>query len=317
MRVLVTGSLGFLGGRLAQHLLGQGHEVLLGTSRQGQANPYGGGRLVELSWDVTDKLQATCAGVDVVVNAAGMNSSECAKDPVAAISGNAMGAARLVKAALREGVGRFVQVSTIHVYLDSLKGVVSEDLCPSNLHPYAISNRAAEDAVLQAGRTGAIDGVVLRLSNGYGVPVNDNPSCWQLLVNSLCRQVVETGKGALTSNGREARNFIPLKEVCSVVEFVSDLPRDARLGASGPINVGSETSLTVLAMAKVVQSRCEAVLKFRPQIITGIRGNLKRPAKLDYRLGRLRSIGYRHTLNFAGEVDDLFTYCARVFRPVR
>ena len=37
-------------------------------------------------------------------------------------------------------------------------------------------------------------------------------------MNDLCKQAVETGKLTLTSNVLQQRDFIPMNDVCSVVE---------------------------------------------------------------------------------------------------
>jgi hypothetical protein len=50
----------------------------------------------------------SCDGVYVVIQAAGMNAQDCAADPVAALTFNGVATARLVMAASRTGVQRFI-----------------------------------------------------------------------------------------------------------------------------------------------------------------------------------------------------------------
>ena len=122
------------------------------------------------------------------------------------------------------GVPRFLYFSTAHVYGSSLEGTITEQTCPRNLHPYATSHLAGEQAVLEAAQRGAIRGVVFRLSNAFGAPVSSEVNCWMLLVNDLCRQAVTTGELALRTAGLQLRDFVTLEDVTRAVLHV--LQRD-------------------------------------------------------------------------------------------
>src|SRR3546814_17036700 len=93
-----------------------------------------------------------------------MNAQNCAANPVEALEFNGVATARLVQAAARVGIRRFIYLSTAHVYCAPLTGTITEDTCPRNLHPYATSHLAGENAVLSAVQAGEISGMVLRLS---------------------------------------------------------------------------------------------------------------------------------------------------------
>ena len=64
--------------------------------------------------------------------------------------------------------------------------------------------------------------VVFRLSNCIGAPKDINSNCWMLLVNDLCKQIIEHKKMKLNTNGKQLRNFITITDVCRVVNlFIS------------------------------------------------------------------------------------------------
>jgi UDP-glucose 4-epimerase len=316
MRILVTGGLGFLGGRIARHLLDEGHDVLVGTRRDIKSEEYPNqdAKVVQTCWHDTAKLEDICSGVDVIIHASGMNAQDCVRDPVGALHVNTLAPASILQAAIKTRVRRFIYISTIHVYTDCLQGVISEACCPSNLHPYATSIRAAEDVVLCAQKSRRIDGIVIRLSNGYGVPIHHTVNCWMLLVPSLCRQAVETRRMVLASDGLQVRNFIPLQEICNVMDFLAcRISLQRNVGEVGAINVGGKTTLTVLEMAKRVQSRCRSVLGFTPELVVGPRGNLSQSLELDFRIDRFLSLGYVHVYNPNEEIDRLLIYCHDIF----
>jgi len=316
VKILVTGAFGFLGGRLAAHFLHEGHEVLLGTRRQitPKAARLEHGTVVRICWTDRRNLEEACAGLDVIVHASGMNAQDCALDPVGALEVNTVATARLLGAALTKGVRRFIYVSTVHVYTDYLHGTISEQSCPSNLHPYAASAKAAEDVVLYAQKQKLIDGVVIRLSNGYGVPVHPTVNCWMLLVNSLCRQVVETGQLRLSSDGSQVRDFISMQEICAVVDFLAcRTSLRTNIGGAGPVNVGSRTPRTVLEMADVVQARCKTTLGLATELVVKRNPDTPPSPRFDFRLQRLLSLGYKFVHDPTDEIDDLLRYCQREF----
>lgn len=312
MRILITGGLGFFGGRLAVHLTQAGHRIVLG-SRKANVPPawLPQAEVAQINWDDADGLNEACKGIDVVIHTAGMNAQDCAADPVAALAFNGLATARLVAAAVRVGVSRFVYLSTVHVYASPLVGVITEDTCPRNLHPYATSHLAGENAVLTAGLSGQIQGIVLRLSNVFGTPVHKDVNCWILLVNDLCRQAVKTHKLVL-QNSTQKRDFISMTEVCRVTERLA-IGRKNEL-KTAVFNIGAGLSQSVLTMAKTVQQRCAHVLDYEPMISLADETHGIAHGSFVYSTSRLIDLGIRID-NSIGltEIDDLLLFCRANF----
>ena len=317
MRILITGGLGFVGGRLAVHLAQAGHRLVLG-SRNAVDPPawLSQAEVAKIEWEDTAALVRCCMGVDIVIQAAGMNAQDCANDPVAALTFNGVATARLVAAASRAGVQRIIYLSTAHVYARSLMGTITEDTCPRNLHPYATSHLAGEQAVLGATQCGKMQGIVLRLSNAFGAPMNNNVNCWMLLVNDLCRQALLTHKLILQSSGQQQRDFIPMTDVCRVVERFAVASGDD--SPTGIFNIGAGESQSVLSIAQTIQQRCFKVLGFEPEL------QRKKDVEEDffmpfmYRTARLVGMGSPlDASNNIAEIDNLLRYCARTFDQTR
>ena len=316
MKVLVTGGFGYLGGRLARSLTSAGrHDVTLGSRVKHFAPVWLPGVNVALTdWNVLDSLTAACTGVDAVVHAAGMNAVDCAADPTGAVLTNGVGTARLLDAAIRCGVRRFLLVSTAHVYGSPLAGAVTEAVCAAPLHPYATSRRAAEDIVRSAHGRGDTEGIVIRLSNAYGAPAHGDANCWSLLVNDLCVQAVETNRMVLRTSGEQWRDFIAMGEACRAIEHLlclPDLPMDPLF------NVG-EWSATVLEMTGRLAERVQGSLGRRPEISRVADRDLEPSHPLDYRVSKLRDTGFVPAVPAAGnqELDELIRFCvARAEAP--
>jgi UDP-glucose 4-epimerase len=310
MKILITGGFGYLGGRIAQYLANQpSNEIFLG-SRQKFNSPYWLPQVkaVQTLWDSPSALEEICRGMDMVIHLSGMNAQDCMNNPVEALNVNAIATARLLRSSILHKIQRFIYFSTAHVYGSPLSGVISEDTCPENLHPYASSHRAGEDVVRGAAQCGEIEGIVLRLSNAFGAPVNKDVNCWMLLVNDCCKQAVMTRQIILHSPGMQRRDFITLSDTARAIEHFIRLP-SVKLG-NGLFNLGSGQSLRVIDMVEYIAERCFAILGYRPSIILP-KENLDEDSQdLDYRIAKLLNIGFQLDGKIGDEVDGTLRFCA-------
>lgn len=313
MKVLITGGFGYLGGRVAQFLASQvGYELFLGSRKQTELHlclPQA--QVVQTQWDSSKSLEQICTNMDAVVHLAGMNAQNCTNDPVAALEFNAVVAARLLQAAIRRGVKRFIYLSTAHVYGSPLTGVITEETCPVSLHPYATSHRAGEDVVRAAHQRGEIEGIVIRLSNAYGAPAHKDADCWMLLMNDLCRQAVTSQAMVLRSTGLQRRDFVPLADVCRAVDHLLTLP--APNLSRELFNVGGSWTPTVWEIACLIQQRCEATLGFMPRLARIVPQVGETSSELDYRLDALLETGFQPSADRVDEIDRLIGFCKTSF----
>lgn len=312
MRILITGGFGFVGGRLAVHLARSGHRVILGSRKVSNSPGWlPQAEVMRMNWGDDRSLERCCHDVDILIQAAGMNAQDCAANPVAALEFNGVATTRLVAAASRVGVQRFIYLSTAHVYASPLVGTITEETCPRNLHPYATSHLSGEQAVLSASQQGKIQGVVLRLSNAFGAPVHKDVNCWMLLVNDLCRQVVETGQMVLHTSGLQQRDFVSMTKVCRVTEFL--VLDNGKTDQSGIFNVGAGTAETVLEMAQFIQQRCRFTLNFEPDLLRGKANANESHPELVYQVDKLCELGIAENSDAEREIDNLLLFCESKF----
>lgn len=317
MKVLVTGGRGYVGGRLCHFLADDPEFEVFSGSRSASAEASQGDRIsaVTTDWDSMESLVACCAGMDAVVHLAAINAADSKHDPVAALEVNGVGTACLIQAATQSGVRRFVYISTAHVYGLPLVGTLNEKTCPLPVHPYATSHRAAEDVVCAASFQGLIEGVVLRLSNGFGAPTLAEADCWDLLFNDLCRQVVVSGAMVLRSSGMQRRDFIAMADVCRAIRHSLQLPA---VSLSDRIfNLGGQWSPTILEAAVLVADRFEARGRVRPPITMEIAAHGERSEPLDYRIDLLRGTGFVPSMDAIAEIDGLIDFCEKTFGSCR
>lgn len=308
--MLLTGGLGYVGGRLARVLAERaGHEVVLGT-RTPERVPHWAASypVVRTDWAHEAALARACAGVDAVLHLAGMNAQRCAADPVAALEMQGVGTARLLSAACREQVRRFIYLSSAHVYGSALTGTVDESTCAQPHHPYATSRRAAEDAVRHAQHSGRIEGLVVRLSNGYGAPADPGADCWSLVTNDLCLQAVRTRRLVLRTTGAQRRDFVPLGEVCRALAHLLAAP--ATVFKEELVNVGGGWAPMLRELAALIAARVSAVLGFCPEVRAGAGTDAIGSGLAEYRIARLLAAGFAPDPNaVVVELDRLIGFC--------
>lgn len=310
MRILITGGFGFVGGRLAVHLVQAGHEIVLG-SRNASSPPVWlpQAEVAQIVWDDLSSLERACDSINIVIHAAGMNVTDSESNSTEALKVNGLSTAKLLDSAISSSVEKFLYISTGHVYKSPLTGNILETNKLENIHPYASSHRAGEDMVRYAHQQQLIDGIVTRLSNGYGAPMHKKVDCWMLLVNDLCRQAVESGKMVLKSSGVQRRDFIPMSSVCKIM--ISFLTKDKQTIGDGIFNVGSGQSMTVWEMACMVKNRCEKHLN--QKIPLSRTGTSNKTTDLLYSIKKLDNSGITIKVDHVSEIDMLVAFCIKNF----
>jgi nucleoside-diphosphate-sugar epimerase len=151
MRVLLTGGSGFLGSFVAEQLAGEGHVVRALVRPRSERKLLEKIPQLELAPGAIEdrtSLDTAVKGVDAVVHVAGIVK---ARRPADFFDVNTQGTKNLLEASIRQGVGRFVYVSSLAAVGPSADGTpVPDDVEPRPVTQYGRSKLEAERAVLQA-----------------------------------------------------------------------------------------------------------------------------------------------------------------------
>lgn len=108
MILAVTGGTGFVGTRLIERALADGHQVRALTRRE--QRPREGVDWIAGALDREDSLVRLCAGADAAIHVAGVVN---APDRAGFVAGNVEGARAMLSAARAAGTARFVHVSSL------------------------------------------------------------------------------------------------------------------------------------------------------------------------------------------------------------
>jgi UDP-glucuronate 4-epimerase len=178
VKIVVTGAAGFIGSTLAEGLVAAGHEVVgLDAFIDYYPRPMKEANLAGLSGasgfhfeelDLrTAELDRWLQGADAVIHEAAMAGlMRSWTDLELYASCNIIATNRLIEAAMRTGIRRFVLASTSSVYGREAVGDEDNPLEPSS--PYGITKLAAEKLVLAHAATSGFPGTIIRYFSIYG-----------------------------------------------------------------------------------------------------------------------------------------------------
>lgn len=214
---LISGASGFIGQRLLRCLAAEG----LACRGLGRRQIPGQAHVVA---DLLDKeaLALACASIETIFHCAGYAHA------FASLSGtdadqhwrvNFEGTRNLLEAAGKAGVKRFVFLSSVKAMAEPGLALADEDFPGAPMTAYGQAKRAAEEAVLDAGRRYGMHVVNLRLSMVYGAGGRGNlERMGRLVKRGLFPPLPETGNH---------RSLVHVDDVVSAIRLVADDRRAA------------------------------------------------------------------------------------------
>jgi len=235
MRVLVTGTEGYLGCLLAPQLLGRGHDVLgVDTGYYAQGWLYNGVPQTArtLRKDIRQITEADLDGVDAVVHMA-----ELSNDPLGQLAPdvtyrvNHVGSVRLAELAIKAGVKRFVYMSSCSVY--GVADDTVDETSPVNPQTaYAECKTMVErDLTKLAGDD--FSPTFMRNATAYGASPRMR---FDIVLNNLSGLAFTTGEITMLSDGTPWRPLVHGLDIAQAIYRVLEAPREAVHGQI--LNVG-------------------------------------------------------------------------------
>lgn len=295
-RLLVTGAAGHIGARFVGYLAERNDiDVRIVVRKDTDRTLHEHGELIVGDLANEAFCLEAAAGCNAIVHLASIPTA--VTDSGLAVAAQTAMVRNLLTAAEAVHVARFVHLSTIHVYGDSLRGIVDESTTPSPISAYGAAHLAAERVVHSSGLS--TSRLTLRCANGFGASTTNSTAPWGLVAGDLCMQAVRGAELRLHTHGRHQRDFIALSDVVRALGFFA-LESDA----VGTIVLGSGRSMTLNDFALLVAER--ARLAFGRSYSVLCQSNDVSPA-LTYQLDtrRLQGSGFTPMNDFASEVDAL------------
>jgi nucleoside-diphosphate-sugar epimerase len=265
MRVLVTGTEGYIGCRLVALLIGRGHTVVgldTGFYRDGwlYSEPMPAGEpVVTMVRDLRRLEPGDLAGIEAVVHLAELSNDPLGENnPEVTYEINHRGSVRLAEMARAAGVQRFVYASSCSVYGVGT-GELLDEAAPVN--PQTAYARCKVLVERDVGRLagGDFTAVFLRNATAYGASPRMR---FDIVLNDLCARAFTTRRIAMTSDGSPWRPVVHVDDICEAFACALEAPADAVNGQT--FNVGSTAeNYRVRELAEIVAAEfpgCEVTV---------------------------------------------------------
>lgn len=217
-RALITGASGYFGAIASDYFREQSWKVLKGTNDKSH----------DVWIDLDDPVKISKLRfreeIDVVIHAAASHEVTCRMDPIGSIMRNVGATKALLDCCVNNGVKKFIYISTFHVFGEPI-GVINESAFPTPRDDYGMTHWQAEQYVEMYSRLGLIDSTSIRASNLFGLPSPSGEfNRWTLTPIAFCKEAICNRKIELCTPGYQKRNFLGIRDLCKLIEWVLENP---------------------------------------------------------------------------------------------
>ncbi len=250
-RVVVTGGSGFIGAHVVAALCRAGAEVVTVDRRPAPAfrcHPDGDHGVADVLGDLRDSPVVDAAiapGTAAIVHLAAQTQVlRSIEDPRGTFQNNVVVTEALLERARHAGVAAFVLASTNAVVGAGASGTLSEAAPLGPLTPYGATKAAGEMLLSCYNAAYGVRGVALRFTNVYGPGMSEKDS----IVPRLMRVAASEGALDVYGDGLQVRDYVNVADVVAAIMMALRSPV-----LSGPVVIGSGSSVSVLDLIDVVQ----------------------------------------------------------------
>lgn len=251
MRILVTGSHGYIGSVLVPLLLAEGHEVVGLDSDWFEPSTYGDD-IVEcrhIHRDLRDVRSEDLEGFDAVMHLGALSNDPLGNlDPNLTYDINHLATVNLAKLAKQAGVTRFLFSSSCSTYGASGDDLLTEEAGLAPVTAYGDSKvRSDQDLARLADDN--FSPTSLRNATAYGFSPRLR---FGLVVNDFVAMAVLNGKIRILSDGTPWRPVVHVEDICRAFSTILAAPRE--LVHNQVFNVGSTLeNYRVRELAEIVR----------------------------------------------------------------
>ncbi len=298
MRILVTGGAGFIGSAFVRshlaHRPGDEVVVLDKLTYAGRMENLHDvlDRITFIRGDITVPRDITEAGpCDAIVNfAAETHVDRSITDPGVFVRTDVLGTHVLLEHARKEGVKRYLQVSTDEVYGSRKTGSFRETdpLEPSS--PYSASKAGADHLALAYARTYGLSVSITRSSNNYGPYQFPEKLIPVLIIRALGGEPLP-----IYGTGEQVRDWLFVEDNCEAIRLVLEK------GKTGEVyNVGAGEERRNIDLARLILS-----LLGKPEnLITHVADRPGHDFRYSVDTAKIRKLGWRPAHGFAGGMEQ-------------
>jgi UDP-N-acetylglucosamine/UDP-N-acetylgalactosamine 4-epimerase len=312
---LVTGGAGFIGSHIAEYLLqnGAGKVRVLDNLANGFASnlailqQYPGFEFIEGDIRHLETCQKACAGVQYISHQAALGSvPRSIKEPYNTNDVNVGGFVNMLKAAVDNGVQRFVYASSSSVYGDEPNLPKKEERVGNCLSPYAVSKKANELYAAVFAQTYGLELMGFRYFNIFG-PRQDPDGPYAAVIPLFVKGIINRTPVYINGDGEQTRDFTFVENAVQV--NVKGMLTDNSEACNKVYNVAVGEKFSVNELYRAVQQYLGS--DFEPTYREERAGDV-RHSLADIGLAK-ELLGYQPTRRFDEGLRETIAYFSKLY----
>lgn len=254
MKALVTGGAGFIGSNLVDKLVTLDWEVVVIDNESAECNEkfYWNDKASNHKLDICDyeNTRNLYDGVDYVFHLAAESRLQPAiKNPINAVTKNAVGTCTVLQCSREAGVKKVVYSSTSSAY--GLNKYPNYETDPNDcLNPYSVSKVAGEELCTLYTKLYGLKTIILRYFNVYG---ERSPTTGQYapVIGIFLRQKNAGEPLTIVGDGEQRRDFVHVRDVANanIMSALANLEEECY----GQVyNIGNGENISILEIAQMI-----------------------------------------------------------------
>jgi len=197
--------------------------------------------------DDLNSLTNVISGSDILINLASVPAEMFNTKPYYYLIKSMVWANNIKESLKKNKIKKLINISSIHVYGNSLAGQINENTKCQPSSFYGLSHKLKEDIFESLTFDHQIEVINIRLSNVLGPSISPSYSYWKLVQNDFAFQVANSSNIKLKSEGNEYRDFISLKNVLAFLKLITE----TNFHRSEVFNLVSGNAISIIELAKV------------------------------------------------------------------
>ena len=314
-KILITGACGYLGARLSKYLAEKGNNVTAFDSYE-PSNYIEWISLMDeiIIGDIRDESaisRLADKNFDVVIHLISLDHYKSENDPNFVSSINVMPTWNLLDKFTKNGLKKFIYFSTIHVYGNLPREIITENQTPEPINVYGLTHLLSENICNYFNDKTETECVNVRLSNSYGSPVFKENNCWWLVINDLCRTAFEKHKIKLLSDGSPQRDFIHGDDIVAAIDILINYDINK---SNNIFHISSGQTLTILELAHKVgevylkRYNNEIDIYFPDNSVSENSDKFKDSERYIINNKRIKNIGFQKKISLEAGINEIFEY---------
>jgi UDP-glucose 4-epimerase len=301
--ILVTGAGGFLGSNFIKKFNSLYKFICFFKDKKKiKSRIYNGHEKILLNFLKNQRIKIKNRNINTILHAASISENLSKKNIVISRKFHHNAIVKIIELAKKNKIKKIIKLSSIKVYGQNLNKTINENTKVNPKTPYANNIYYSDRLLLKLGKINDIKIIILRLANGFGLPIFKDIENTSIIMNNFCFQAITNDFIKISSKKNYLKNFISLDVILKCINFFINNDKCK----NGVYLLGSHSQTSLYYTAQLVK-KCYDHLKKRNIKILHNFQNLSIPnKKLKISLKKIEQCGFYFKENKKKEIKFFF-----------